>query len=123
MHRNTYLNAPIVLNTTLQTKARDDLFFAGQMTGVEGYVESAASGLVAGINCARLILGQPLLNLTPETAIGALISYICNADPKYFQPMNVNYGLFSPLNQQLRGKKERRSAYAERALTYINKIE
>jgi methylenetetrahydrofolate--tRNA-(uracil-5-)-methyltransferase len=123
MHRNTYLNAPIVLNPTLQTKTRKNLFFAGQMTGVEGYVESAASGLFAGINCARLLQGKPLFEFPSETAIGALIFYICNADPKYFQPMNVNYGIFPPLNQQLRSKQERRLAYAERALTKITQLQ
>jgi methylenetetrahydrofolate--tRNA-(uracil-5-)-methyltransferase len=122
MHRNTYLNAPVVLNATLQTKTRTDLFFAGQMTGVEGYVESAASGLLAGINCARLLHRKPLLQLPAETAIGALISYICNADSKYFQPMNVNYGLFTPLSVPLRGKKEKRLAYAERSLGLIAKL-
>jgi methylenetetrahydrofolate--tRNA-(uracil-5-)-methyltransferase len=119
MHRNTYLNAPIVLNATLQTKTRKNLFFAGQMTGVEGYVESAASGLLAGINCARLVLGQPLLEFPSQTAIGALVSYICNADSKYFQPMNVNYGLFPPVNEQPQGKKERRLAYAKKSLAQI----
>lgn len=122
MHRNTYINAPMVLRETLQTKARADLWFAGQMTGVEGYVESAASGLLAGINCARFVRGEPLLKFPMDTAIGSLIGYICNADPKYFQPMNVNYGLFAPLAEQLRGKKEKRQAYAERALTQITQL-
>jgi methylenetetrahydrofolate--tRNA-(uracil-5-)-methyltransferase len=122
MHRNTYLNAPVILNETLQTKARSNLFFAGQMTGVEGYVESAASGLVAGMNCARLMQGQPLVQFPTMTAIGALISYICNADSKYFQPMNVNYGLFAPLHDPPRGKKEKRLAYAERSLTFISNL-
>ncbi|MGE5582310.1 MAG: FADH(2)-oxidizing methylenetetrahydrofolate--tRNA-(uracil(54)-C(5))-methyltransferase TrmFO [Bacillota bacterium] len=122
MHRNTYLNAPAVLEETLQSKSRADLFFAGQMTGVEGYVESAASGLVAGLNCARFVKGEPLIKFPPETAVGALISYICNADQRYFQPMNVNFGLFAPLTGQTRAKKERRSQYARRALTVISKL-
>ena len=122
MHRNTYLNAPVVLHTTLQSKVRNDLFFAGQMTGVEGYVESSASGLLAGINCAQLIMGKPLIEFPPETAIGALMNYICNADPKYFQPMNVNYGLFPPLQDSMKGKKERRLALANRSLTKIHQF-
>jgi tRNA:m(5)U-54 methyltransferase len=122
MHRNTYLNAPVVLMPTLQTKARKGLFFAGQMTGVEGYVESAACGLLAGINCARLMQGQSLLEFPSETAIGALIAYICNADPRYFQPMNINYGLFTPLSEQPKGKKERRLAYASRSLAKIAEL-
>ena len=122
MHRNIYINAPTVLKTTLQTKVRDNLFFAGQMTGVEGYVESASSGWLAGVNCARMINGQALLEFSPETAFGALTHYICQADPKYFQPMNVNFGLFSPLPNTIRGKKERNLAYAKRALDRIEAI-
>jgi methylenetetrahydrofolate--tRNA-(uracil-5-)-methyltransferase len=118
MHRNIYINAPTVLNPTLQTKFRTDLFFAGQITGVEGYVESACSGLLAGLNCSRLLNGQALVSFPTITAIGALMAYICNADPKYFQPMNVNFGLFAPLEERFRGKKERGLAYANRALQY-----
>jgi methylenetetrahydrofolate--tRNA-(uracil-5-)-methyltransferase len=116
MHRNIYLNAPTVLQPSLASKKQPAWFFAGQMTGVEGYVESAATGLLAGINCARMLRGQPLLELPSETALGALTHYICNADPRYFQPMNVNFGLFAPLNGRIRGKKERHLAYSERAL-------
>jgi methylenetetrahydrofolate--tRNA-(uracil-5-)-methyltransferase len=116
MHRNIYLNAPTVLQPTLASKRRPEVFFAGQMTGVEGYVESAATGLLAGINCARMLEGQALLELPSETALGALTHYICNADPRYFQPMNVNFGLFAHLNGRIRGKKERHLAYSERAL-------
>ncbi len=122
MHRNTYINAPVVLAKTLQSKSRDNLFFAGQMTGVEGYVESAASGLVAGINCARLLRNLPLINFPPETAIGALITYICTADPRYFQPMNVNFGLFPPLTGVLPSKKERRLMFANRALEVLEQL-
>jgi methylenetetrahydrofolate--tRNA-(uracil-5-)-methyltransferase len=119
MHRNIYINAPVVLLATLQAKRRLELFFAGQMTGVEGYVESAATGLLAGLNCAKLAGGEPLLRLPPETALGALIHYICNADSHYFQPMNVNFGLFSPLDKRPRGKKERHLAFSERALEVL----
>ncbi len=119
MHRNTYINAPVVLRPTYQTKARPELFFAGQITGVEGYIESASSGLTAGLNCARLVRGEPLIEFPGTTAIGSLAHYICNADPHYFQPMNVNFGLMEPLNERLRGKKERHLQYSERALQVI----
>lgn len=121
MHRNTYINAPVVLKTTLQSKWRPDLFFAGQITGVEGYVESAGIGLMAGINCARLMSQKPLIELSAETAIGSLISYICHADPRYFQPMNVNFGLF-PVNSACT-KKNKHLILAERALQIIKAIQ
>ncbi len=107
IHRNTYINSPIALRPTYQFKGRYDLFFAGQLTGVEGYIESAAAGLVAGINAARLVKGEPLLVLPCETAIGALAHYITNADPKHFSPMNIHFGLFPPPERKV-GKKELR---------------
>ncbi|ANB59572.1 FADH(2)-oxidizing methylenetetrahydrofolate--tRNA-(uracil(54)-C(5))-methyltransferase TrmFO [Anoxybacteroides amylolyticum] len=119
MHRNTFINSPKLLRPTYQYKGRDDLFFAGQMTGVEGYVESAASGLVAGINAARLVLGQELLVFPKETAIGSMAHYITSADPKYFQPMNANFGLFAPLEETIKDKKQRNEQYAKRALDTI----
>jgi len=119
MHRNTFINSPKLLRPTYQYKGRDDLFFAGQMTGVEGYVESAASGLVAGINAARLVLGQELLVFPKETAIGSMAHYITSADPKYFQPMNANFGLFAPLEETIKDKKRRNEQYAQRALDTI----
>lgn len=119
MHRNTFINSPKVLEPTYQFKARSDLFFAGQMTGVEGYVESAASGLVAGINAARLVSGQPLLEFPQETAIGSMAHYITNASSKNFQPMNANFGLFPELPTKVRGKKERAEQHANRALETI----
>lgn len=119
MHRNTFINSPKLLRPTYQYKGRDDLFFAGQMTGVEGYVESAASGLVAGINAARLVLGQELLVFPKETAIGSMAHYITSADPKYFQPMNANFGLFAPLEETIKDKKRRNEQYAKRALDTI----
>jgi methylenetetrahydrofolate--tRNA-(uracil-5-)-methyltransferase len=122
MHRNTYINSPVLLQPTYQTKTRPDLFFAGQITGVEGYVESASAGLVAGINCARLVSGGEPVVFPPSTAHGALAHYICNADSKYFQPMNVNFGLFTPLNQRLRNKKERHLMYSEKALAEIETL-
>lgn len=122
MHRNIYINAPTVLRPTLQTKERADLFFAGQMTGVEGYVESAAAGWLAGLNCARLLSEKQPLEFPSTTALGALINYICNADPRHFQPMNVNFGLFAALETRPRGKKERAIAHSERALAELEKI-
>ncbi|BCU82082.1 methylenetetrahydrofolate--tRNA-(uracil-5-)-methyltransferase TrmFO [Polycladomyces abyssicola] len=116
MHRNTFINSPKVLKPTYQFRDRDDLFFAGQMTGVEGYVESAASGLIAGINAARLAMGQEPVVFPHETVIGSLARYITTADPDNFQPMNANFGLLPPLPQRIRAKKERNLKIAERAL-------
>ncbi|TCL56485.1 methylenetetrahydrofolate--tRNA-(uracil-5-)-methyltransferase [Hydrogenispora ethanolica] len=119
MHRNTYINAPVVLLPTYQAQRRSDLFFAGQITGVEGYVESASSGLLAGLNCARIALGQTPLEFPATTAIGSLVQYICHADSRYFQPMNVNFGLMEPLGERVKGKKERHLMYSERALRIL----
>lgn len=119
MHRNTFINSPKVLEPTYQFKNRKDLFFAGQMTGVEGYVESAASGLVAGLNAARLVLGEELVVFPGETAIGSMARYITSASAKNFQPMNANFGLFPELPTKIRGKKERAEYHANRALETI----
>lgn len=119
MHRNTFINSPKLLKPTYQYKERDDLFFAGQMTGVEGYVESAASGLVAGINAAHYVLGKELVVFPQETAIGSMAHYITSANPKHFQPMNANFGLFAPLDEPIKDKKKRNEQYAERALRTI----
>ena len=120
MHRNTYINAPVVLNATLQTKSKTDLFLAGQITGVEGYVESAGTGLIAGINCARLLAGMDPIRFPTETALGALTNYITTADPQYFQPMNVNFGLFPELSERVKGKQGRHLKMAERSLQIID---
>lgn len=120
IHRNTFMKSPRVLTQTLQTKVRPSLFFAGQMTGVEGYVESAAGGLVAGLNAARLALGEQPLTFPRETAIGALLYYITHADPDHFQPMNIAFGLLPELEgARIRDKRERKRAYSERALVEI----
>lgn len=116
IHRNTYINSPIALKPTYQFKGREDLFFAGQLTGVEGYIESAASGLVAGINAARLIQGEPPLVFPAETAIGALANYITTANPKHFAPMNINFGLLPPLERKVRPKELRYRLMTVRAL-------
>ena len=115
LHRNTFINAPALLLATQQLKSDPRIIFAGQITGVEGYVESAASGFLAGMNAAHLQLGRPLAVPPVETALGALMHHITNADVRHFQPMNVNYGLFPELLGRVK-KKEKRQKLAERAL-------
>jgi methylenetetrahydrofolate--tRNA-(uracil-5-)-methyltransferase len=117
MHRNTFINSPMMLRPTMQFKERDDLFFAGQITGTEGYVGSVASGLLAGVNAARLAMEQPLVSFPLTTMIGALANYICSADPHGFQPMKANFGLVPPVDPPVRRKRERYAAYAHRALS------
>lgn len=116
MHRNTFINSPKLLRPTYQFKERPNLFFAGQMTGVEGYVESAASGLIAGMNAAKAALGQELVVLPVETTLGSMAQYITTADFKHFQPMNANFGLLPKLETKIRNKKEKNEALAQRAL-------
>ncbi|MEK5497137.1 methylenetetrahydrofolate--tRNA-(uracil-5-)-methyltransferase [Bacillus altitudinis] len=122
MHRNTFINSPSLLKPTYQFKNRDDLFFAGQMTGVEGYVESAASGLVAGINAARFVKGEELVTLPEETAIGSMAYYITSTNKKSFQPMNANFGLLKDLGVRIKNKQERYAEYAKRAIGTIQTI-
>ena len=119
MHRNTFINSPKVLKATYQFQNREDLFFAGQMTGVEGYVESAASGLIAGINAARLATGKDPVIFPAETSIGSMARYITTANPKNFQPMNANFGIFPELPERIKGKQERNLQHANRALETI----
>ncbi|MFF3021624.1 FADH(2)-oxidizing methylenetetrahydrofolate--tRNA-(uracil(54)-C(5))-methyltransferase TrmFO [Gottfriedia sp. NPDC057948] len=119
MHRNTFINSPNLLEATYRFKGREDLFFAGQMTGVEGYVESAASGLVAGINAARYVMEKDLVVFPAETAIGSMANYITTTSAKHFQPMNANFGLFPKLDVKIKRKQERYEAYANRALESI----
>lgn len=119
MHRNTFVNSPRVLHPTYQTRVRADLFLAGQITGVEGYVESSAAGLIAGINATRLAHGKEPLVPPAESMLGALARYITSADPKHFQPMNANYGLLPELGERIRDKQARRMAQGERALAAI----
>lgn len=122
MHRNSFMNSPELLQQTYQSRLRDDLFFAGQMTGVEGYVESAASGLVAGLNAARLAKGLEPVIFPQETAIGSMAYYITHASGKHFQPMNANFGLFPELPERIRDKKSRYEALATRALDSLEKV-
>lgn len=119
MHRNTFINSPKLLEPTYQFKRRENLFFAGQMTGVEGYVESAASGLIAGINAGRLAKGQPCLVVPEETTLGSMAHYITTADFKHFQPMNANFGLLPQFPERIRNKKEKYEKLANRALESI----
>jgi len=119
MHRNSFMNSPELLKPTYQSQKRDDLFFAGQMTGVEGYVESAGSGLVAGLNAARLAKDEALIEFPRETALGAMAYYITHAEGKHFQPMNANFGLFPSLPERIRDKKLRYETLAERALNAL----
>lgn len=122
MHRNTYINAPLLLEPTFACKFRPGLFMAGQMTGVEGYVESAASGLMAGLNAALYCGQEPLLVFPKETAHGALAAYITNANPHKFQPMNVAFGLFPPLEETIKDKKKRKMQMAQRALNALESL-
>jgi methylenetetrahydrofolate--tRNA-(uracil-5-)-methyltransferase len=115
LHRNTFIDSPRLLRPTLQFRGRNDLFFAGQMIGVEGYLESAAAGLFAGLNAGRLVKDEPLLTAPPTTSLGSMINYVTSNERKEFQPMNTNYGLFPPLARRLRGR-EKKAALAERAL-------
>jgi methylenetetrahydrofolate--tRNA-(uracil-5-)-methyltransferase len=119
MHRNTFINSPNLLKPTYQYKAREDLFFAGQITGVEGYVESAAAGLVAGINAANYVQGEELITFPETTVIGSMAAYITAPNKKNFQPMNANFGLLPPLEERIRDKKERYEQLANRALGAI----
>lgn len=119
MHRNTFINSPKLMHPTYQFRGRETLFFAGQMTGVEGYVESAASGLISGLNAGRMAKGQEPITLPPHTTLGSMAQYITTADFKHFQPMNANFGLFPPLGHRVRSKKEKNEAIAARALEGI----
>ena len=128
IHRNTYINAPTVLRDTWQMKTRDDLFFAGQISGVEGYVESAASGLMAGRNAAARVLGQPLRVPPRTTALGALAHYVSHADPRHYQPTNITFGIVEPIDERtvprraaadgrrMSRKESRKLSLSERAL-------
>jgi len=115
IHRNSYLNFPGCLSSSGSSKKRTDLIFAGQLTGVEGYTESAASGILAGINLGRSLSDQEPLIPPPTTMLGGLFRYLRDADPKHFQPMNSNWGLVDPLSQRIRSKRARRESLAQRA--------
>ncbi len=116
MHRNTFLNSPKLLDDSYRLKRKPNLYFAGQMTGVEGYAESAASGLTAGLFCGARVHGKELPSLPEETALGALARYVSNQSVTDFQPMNINFGLLPPLGVRIRGKREKNEAISQRAL-------
>lgn len=120
IHRNTFINSPKILNETLATRREPNLFFAGQITGVEGYVESVATGWLAGINALRTLRGEPLITAPKTSAIGALCRYVSNVETKNFQPVNITFGLLEPLPPELRKKyrrkRERHAVQVERAL-------
>jgi methylenetetrahydrofolate--tRNA-(uracil-5-)-methyltransferase len=133
IHRNTYINGPTVLRETWQTKTRDDLFFAGQVSGVEGYVESAAAGLMAGRNAAALVLNQPLRVPPRTTALGALAYYVSHDDPRHYQPTNITFGIIEPIDdrklprmqaadgRRMSRKETRKFALSERALADLDR--
>ena len=123
MHRNTFINSPHLLKPTYQTKKNPKIFFAGQITGVEGYIESASSGMVAGINIARMLNGEEMIVFPRETATGGLCHYVTDESIKNFQPMNVTFGIIAPCDKKIRKIKEKNAYLAERALGIFKKID
>ena len=121
MHRNSFINSPELLNKNLSLKVNPNVFFAGQLSGVEGYMESAASGIMAAINATAFINGKKPLILPVTTMIGAILNYITDPDAKKFQPMGANFGLFPPLETCVRDKKERYGLLADRGLKDFDK--
>ena len=122
MHRNTYINSPGKLSETYSMKENPNLFFAGQITGVEGYVESASSGLTAGINMAEFIMGKEMTDFTSFTASGALSHYISESSVGSFQPMNVTFGIIEPLGMRVKKKKEKNALISQRSLEKLDEI-
>ena len=125
MHRNTFINSPKLLNPTLQTRQRNDLFFAGQITGTEGYTESIASGLIAGINASRLLLGEELIKFPKETIIGALTNYISDTEHTKFQPINSNWGLVPTVElpkKERKNKKLKAELISKRSIEMLEKL-
>ncbi len=122
MHRNTFINSPSLLNCHYQLKENPKIFFAGQITGVEGYVESASSGMASGINMAEYIMGKPMTDFTAYTATGALAHYISEGSVGNFQPMNVTYGIIESLTQRVKKKKEKNALISQRALEKTEEI-
>ena len=123
MHRNTYINSPRVMTPFYSIKSNPNIYIAGQITGVEGYVESAGSGLLAGLYAAQAVRAEPVVEpLSDNTMLGAMAAYISDERIRDFQPMNANFGLFPPLTIKIRNKKEKYHAYADRALNEIDKF-
>ena len=122
MHRNTYINSPVLLDDTYKMRKYNKVYFAGQITGVEGYVESASSGLLAGRNAALASMGKEELRLDAKTAIGALAKYISNESITNFQPMNVNFGIMTELGARIKDKKQKAEEIAKRSLEIIKNV-
>nr|WP_326184359.1 methylenetetrahydrofolate--tRNA-(uracil(54)-C(5))-methyltransferase (FADH(2)-oxidizing) TrmFO [uncultured Oscillibacter sp.] len=122
MHRNTFLNSPRLLDRYYRLKAEPRISFAGQMTGVEGYVESAASGFLVGVETARRLLGKPPVDFPQETAIGALGLYVSNQSVTVFQPMNINFGIIPPLDHRVKGKRNKNAELSRRSLAIIEEL-
>lgn len=122
MHRNTFIDSPRLLEPTMQLRKEPRIFFAGQLTGTEGYVGSTASGFVAGLNAGRLARGKALITFPPSTMIGALMTYVSAANVSEFQPMKANFSLMPPLEARVRSKRGRAQAYADRALREISRL-
>jgi methylenetetrahydrofolate--tRNA-(uracil-5-)-methyltransferase len=122
MHRNTFIASPLLLETSLRLRGRANLFFAGQITGVEGCMGNIATGLLAGINAARFLHGEGLLEMPVETMLGALCHYVTHADLKDFQPMKANFGILPALPEEIRGKRARAARHVERSLTALQRV-
>ncbi len=120
MHRNTFIDSPRLLDSRLRLRGHDALYFAGQITGAEGYVEAAACGAMTGIHASRALLGLPPVEFPRESALGAVVAHLQNTETHDFQPANVTWSYFPPLDREIRDKKERRRVMAERALAAID---
>ncbi|WP_424527002.1 methylenetetrahydrofolate--tRNA-(uracil(54)-C(5))-methyltransferase (FADH(2)-oxidizing) TrmFO [Spiroplasma endosymbiont of Glossina fuscipes fuscipes] len=119
IHKNNFINSPVLLNQFLQLKSQQNIFFVGQITGVEGYVESAATGIISALNIANFLNNKAMLTFPPETMMGALVKYIINASPTNFQPMKANFGIVPSLEQHFKAKADKYLAYTDRALTEL----
>lgn len=122
MHRNTFIASPLLIKPTLQFKLRNNLFFAGQIIGIEGYIGNIASGLLAGINAARFVQGKPPIVIPKNTMLGSLCEYITNADINHFQPMKANFSILPPLTKKVQRKRERAVLYGQRALNDLDEF-
>ena len=122
MHRNTYLDSPRLLDRYYRVRGKEQIAFAGQITGVEGYVESTASGFLAGVEIARRLGGQPPLDFPRETAVGALALYVSNEGVTDFQPMNINFGIMPPLDHKVKGKRNKNAELSQRSLAMIDAL-
>jgi methylenetetrahydrofolate--tRNA-(uracil-5-)-methyltransferase len=122
MHRNTYLDSPRLLDRYYRVKGQERLMFAGQITGVEGYVESTASGMLCALELAGRLQGNALIHFPRETAIGALALYISNESVTEFQPMNVNFGIIPPLDHRVKGKRNKNAELSQRAIALLEQM-